>query len=163
VKYRAVTCECGLEPSIENCCGRYISGKELPPTPEALMRSRYSAYATGAIDYIVSTHDPATRDQVDEPSAREWSKNATWEGLEVHEAKTNGDEGTVEFTARYSMKGQKLKHRELALFKKIDGRWLYHDGNMVKPKPVTRETPKVGRNDPCPCGSGKKFKKCCGA
>ena len=29
--------------------------------------------------------------------------------------------------------------------------------------PITRETPKVGRNDPCPCGSGKKYKKCCGS
>ena len=27
---------------------------------------------------------------------------------------------------------------------------------------MVRETPKVGRNDPCPCGSGKKYKKCCG-
>jgi preprotein translocase subunit SecA len=31
-----------------------------------------------------------------------------------------------------------------------------------KPEPVRRESPKVGRNDPCPCGSGKKYKKCCG-
>jgi preprotein translocase subunit SecA len=28
--------------------------------------------------------------------------------------------------------------------------------------PIKRELPKVGRNDPCPCGSGKKFKSCCG-
>jgi preprotein translocase subunit SecA len=35
------------------------------------------------------------------------------------------------------------------------------DANKPKPKP-TRAGPKVGRNDPCPCGSGKKFKNCCG-
>jgi hypothetical protein len=37
--------------------------------------------------------------------------------------------------------------------------------NQIRPAPVQtfhRESPKVGRNDPCPCGSGKKFKKCCG-
>jgi preprotein translocase subunit SecA len=31
-----------------------------------------------------------------------------------------------------------------------------------KPKTVVREGKKVGRNEPCPCGSGKKYKKCCG-
>ncbi len=158
-----MTCVCGLEPSTEACCGRYLSGKELPPTPEALMRSRYAAYATGAIDYIVATHNPETRDSVDEDAARQWSEGAGWEGLEVHQATTDGDQGRVEFTARYTMKGQKLRHRELAVFRKIGGRWMYHDGEMVKPKPVTREAPKVGRNDPCVCGSGKKYKKCCGA
>ncbi len=127
------------------------------------MRSRYAAYATGRVDYVVASHNPATRDQVDESAAKQWSESASWEGLEVHNSKTDGDDGHVEFTARYSMKGQHLRHRELAVFRKIDGRWMYHDGEMVKPKPVTREAPKVGRNDPCSCGSGKKYKKCHGA
>jgi uncharacterized protein YecA (UPF0149 family) len=34
-------------------------------------------------------------------------------------------------------------------------------GETVKVETVRREEPKVGRNDPCPCGSGKKYKKCC--
>jgi hypothetical protein len=33
--------------------------------------------------------------------------------------------------------------------------------NYVTPQPMVRQ-PKIGRNDPCPCGSGKKYKKCCG-
>ncbi len=37
------------------------------------------------------------------------------------------------------------------------------DGRPAKPAPVRRDDPKVGRNDPCPCGSGRKYKKCCGA
>ena len=35
-------------------------------------------------------------------------------------------------------------------------------GPTEKTKPIIRDVPKVGRNDPCPCGSGKKYKKCCG-
>jgi uncharacterized protein YecA (UPF0149 family) len=48
----------------------------------------------------------------------------------------------------------------------------FHD-QQERPRPAQRpeaaagtfrrDNPKVGRNDPCPCGSGKKFKKCCGA
>jgi SEC-C motif-containing protein len=153
-----------LGPSTDECCGRYIKGGEAPPTAEALMRSRYAAYALGDIDHIVSSHHPDTRDGVDAEGAREWSKAAKWEGLEVHEAKGGPDdeEGVVEFTARYVMQGRLVRHRERAVFKKHRGRWFYFDGDMVKPKPVVREGRKVGRNDPCPCGSGEKFKKCCG-
>ncbi len=38
----------------------------------------------------------------------------------------------------------------------------HHHNHHEALKPITRSTPKVGRNDPCPCGSQKKFKKCCG-
>jgi SEC-C motif-containing protein len=127
------------------------------------MRSRYTAYATGAVDYVFATHDPAKHDEVDENAAREWSRQAQWDGLEVHESSTDGDTGIVEFTAAYTLRGQKLRHRERAVFKMLAGKWIYHDGDMVKPRPVTRVEPRVGRNDPCHCGSGKKFKKCCGA
>ena len=71
-----MTCECGLGPSIEECCGRYIQGKQTPPTPEALMRSRYTAYVLEEIDYIVESHDPETRHEVDPKGAREWSQLA---------------------------------------------------------------------------------------
>ncbi|MEN6477504.1 MAG: YchJ family metal-binding protein, partial [Rectinema sp.] len=70
-------------------------------------------------------------------------------------------EGTVDFTADYIMDGLRDKHRESAHFAKKDGRWLYEEGE-VKTQTVVRAEPKVGRNDPCPCGSGKKYKKCCG-
>ncbi len=127
------------------------------------MRSRYTAYATGAVDYVVATHDPQKQEDVDENAAREWSRSATWNGLEVHTSSADGDAGTVEFTANYTLRGQKLRHRERAVFKKVEGRWLYHDGEMVKPPPMTRVEPRLGRNEPCHCGSAKKFKKCCGA
>jgi SEC-C motif-containing protein len=68
----------------------------------------------------------------------------------------------VEFIAKYAIDGNDFKHHERATFRRIDGDWFYMDGDMVKPKPVVRDKPKVGRNEPCPCGSGKKYKKCHG-
>lgn len=126
------------------------------------MRSRYTAYVLEEIDYIVSSHNPETRHEVDPKGAREWSQTADWDGLEIHETSEDGDTGIVEFTARYKVQGRLIRHRERAEFRRIDGRWFYHDGAMVKGKPVVRTGPKVGRNDPCICGSGKKFKKCHG-
>ena len=157
-------CVCGLEPSTEECCGRYIHNGASPPTAEALMRSRYTAYVLEEIDYILKTHDPSTVAEVDRDGARAWSKEADWRGLEVHHAEggEKDDQGVVEFTAHYEIEGRLVRHRERALFKRLRGRWFYHDGQMVKPKPMVRDNPKVGRNDPCPCGSGKKYKKCCG-
>ncbi|MBD3244209.1 MAG: hypothetical protein GF331_26695, partial [Chitinivibrionales bacterium] len=70
-------------------------------------------------------------------------------------------EGTVEFIASYDDSEGFKRHHEIGHFHKLHAAWYYEDGEMVKPKPVVRETPKVGRNDPCPCGSGKKYKKCC--
>ncbi|MGN1324764.1 MAG: SEC-C metal-binding domain-containing protein, partial [Candidatus Spyradenecus sp.] len=55
-----------------------------------------------------------------------------------------------------------FEHHERSLFKRVDGQWKFIDGELVKPKPIVNEQPRPGRNDPCPCGSGKKYKKCCG-
>ena len=126
------------------------------------MRSRYAAYALGEIDYILNSHNPSTQSEVDREGAEEWSKRAEWEGLTVHSSEESGATGTVEFTARYLMQGRLFRHRERATFKRIDGRWFYLDGEMVKAQPVVRKGRKVGRNEPCLCGSGKKYKKCCG-
>jgi SEC-C motif-containing protein len=129
------------------------------------MRSRYSAYVEGDIDYILDTHDPETVDTTDRESAAEWSQRAEWLGLEVRgteRGSATDDEGFVEFVARYSMDGTIQAHHERSRFRKVRGRWMYVDGQMGKAAPVVREGPRIGRNDPCPCGSGKKYKKCCG-
>jgi SEC-C motif-containing protein len=128
------------------------------------MRSRYSAYATQAIDYIVTTHDPATRDDVDREATEKWSREAEWLGLEVVSAEEQGDAAIVEFKARYKIgKSGETTHHERSRFRRVDGAWYFSDGDQVKPRPVVREAAKVGRNDPCPCGSGRKYKKCHGA
>jgi SEC-C motif-containing protein len=127
------------------------------------MRSRYSAYAKGEIDYIISTHE-VKEDDIDRAATEEWSKKAEWKGLEIRATEAGGEsdaEGMVEFVAKYRQEGKDLTHHERSRFRKTDGQWKYVEGAQVKPAPV-KAAPKTGRNEPCPCGSGKKYKKCHG-
>jgi SEC-C motif domain protein len=159
-------CPCGSEKEYNQCCGVYHSGKGKPETAENLMRSRYSAFAKNQIQYIAETHMPGTED-FDVNEAKEWATTSTWKGLEIVKTKQGCAEhtdGVVEFKALYSDKdGKDYLHHEVSTFKKIDGSWFYDQGQIVGTGPMTRVAPKVGRNEPCTCGSGKKFKKCCGA
>ena len=116
--------------------------------------------------YLLETLHPGQRNDYDEAGAAKWARESDWTGLEI--LKVTGDPatentGTVEFKACYRRNNEKLEHHELAEFRKTNDIWYFYDGKMVAPGQFQRETPKVGRNDPCPCGSGKKFKKCCGA
>jgi SEC-C motif-containing protein len=129
------------------------------------MRSRYSAYALGEFDWIYESQSPEGREFVDRAATEEWSKRATWKSMQVLELNAGGVddvEGFVEFKANYEIAGEDIKHHEVASFRKEDGVWYFVDGLEVKPRPFKRATAKVGPNDPCPCGSGKKHKKCCG-
>ena len=69
--------------------------------------------------------------------------------------------GVVEFVANYEVEGNAVRHHEISDFRRVEGEWFFRDGKEI-PVTVWRDTPKVGRNDPCPCGSGKKYKKCHG-
>ncbi|WP_367273674.1 YchJ family protein [Parvibaculum sp.] len=156
------TCPCGSGRALAACCGPYLEGAALPPTAEALMRSRYSAFATGNIDYLEETLMPGTRGDFDRAAVGEWSKSSEWTGLLIRsvEAGSESDtEGYVEFVAQFRQEGTDRVHHETGHFGKQDGRWYYVDGVMgTRPRTVV----KIGRNDPCSCGSGKKYKKCCG-
>ncbi len=159
-------CPCGSGLGLEACCGPYLEGGAQPKTAEALMRSRYVAYTRANVDYIIETHDPDRRKGLDPNATRQWAEQADWQGLEVVTVAGGGeddDEGEVEFVARYGIAGGVREHRERSTFKRRNGRWYFHDGEVAKASSVVRAAPKVGRNDPCPCGSGKKYKKCCGA
>jgi SEC-C motif-containing protein len=117
------------------------------------MRSRYSAHVLGRIDYLVDTWDAPDADR--EAIAR-WAHESTWLGLEI----VHAGEDVVEFRARYrDPRGVEHVHHERSRFRRRDGRWCYVDGVQV---PAQRTAANVGRNDPCPCGSGKKYKRCCG-
>jgi SEC-C motif-containing protein len=158
------SCPCGSGRAYAECCGPFISGKAKPPTAEALMRSRYSAYARGAVDYIVGTCLMDEDHDVDVDATRRWAEKSKWLGLKIIATEKGGpleDSGSVEFKATYAMDGLREDHHEKAEFERRDGSWVYVEGEII-PETVTREGPKVGRNDPCPCGSGKKYKKCCG-
>ena len=125
------------------------------------MRSRYTAYVRGAIDYVVATHDETTRATVDADAAARWSRDTVWQGLEIvgtERGSEADDTGIVEFVARGITKGVPFAQQERSRFSKVAGRWYYVDGVARAKAAVT-----AGRNEPCPCGSGKKFKKCHGA
>ncbi|MGE5548157.1 MAG: YchJ family protein [Solirubrobacterales bacterium] len=156
-------CPCGSGRGQDECCGPLLAGAPAP-TPEALMRSRYTAFVTGNLDYLETTLAPEAREDYDRSETESWIKEAEWHGLEIRATGdgADADTGTVEFVARYKFRGKPFAHHELSSFRKADGRWMYVDG-VMNPKPPQRITAKVGRNDPCPCGSGKKYKKCCGA
>jgi len=160
-------CPCGSGRDYSTCCEQYISGKAKVPTAEALMRSRYSAYVEHAIDYIIKTCVHRGKEDIDYKSTRDWSEQSTWLGLKIISTEKGGTadtEGVVEFEASYERDGLKDVHHETAKFKRkndAEGEWLYEDGR-ISPRTIVRASPKVGRNDPCPCGSGKKYKHCCG-
>ena len=161
----ATSCPCNSGRSYTECCEPLIKGTVKAPGPEALMRARYSAFAQVEMPYLLETLHPGQRSDYDEDGAAKWAKESDWTGLEI--LKVTGDpatdnSGTVEFRASYRRNNEKQEHHELAEFRKTNGTWYFYDGKMVTAGQFRRETPKVGRNDPCPCGSGKKFKKCCG-
>ena len=141
------------------------------------MRSRYSAYACADIDYIKNTLAPESKSDFDIATTKKWAQEAKWKGLKIistEKGQVSDKKGTVEFTATYEQDGETLDHHEVSQFRRNDaGKWLFVDGDAHthkegedhhhnKPQTVVRQSPKVGRNDPCSCGSGKKFKKCCG-
>lgn len=156
-------CPCGSSESYSQCCELLIGGQHSAETAEQLMRSRYSAYVKAQTDYIFETTHPDHRKGYDHEGTKEWAENSEWEGLEIVAVKNGGREdetGEVEFIATYSEKGARKVHHELAQFRKENGRWLFTDGRMVTHRPIISS--KIGRNEPCTCGSGKKYKKCCG-
>ena len=158
------TCPCGSKKDYQACCEPLLGG-EKASTAEQLMRSRYVAYTQAKLDYIEATHDTDTRAELDMNIARDWATQSSWLGLDVIRTEGGGeddDKGIVEFKAHYRVDGKRAQHHEVSEFVKKDGEWFYHDGKMPKVEQMTRNAPKVGRNDPCVCGSGKKYKKCCG-
>ena len=158
-------CPCNSGKDLKNCCGPIIDGMAQAETAEALMRSRYTAHVLGNFEHIANTHAPEIRSSYNVSSAKAQAQGTEWIGFEVRDVTDGGpddQEGTVTFSARYIENEQTLMHRERAEFRREDGVWLYVDGK-INPGVEQRRVEKVGRNDPCPCGSGKKFKKCCGA
>lgn len=129
------------------------------------MRSRYTAFAHNKFDHIEKTHAPEISQNFNRSAAESVGKDSKWLGLEVREVIDGGPDdetGTVEFVTSFSRGGENYTHHELASFRKENSKWVYVEGKM-NPRSKPRQVEKVGRNEPCPCGSGKKYKKCCGA
>lgn len=171
-------CPCGSQIDYSECCGLLHDGKAKAKTAEQLMRSRYAAFVKGEVDYLYQTLAPESRKDYDPKATKDWSSSVKWKGLKIVKTEGGGagdKEGMVEFVATYTKDKQGLDHHEVSTFRKDEnGTWFFIDGdghthnegedhNHHQVQTVVREGPKVGRNDPCTCGSGKKFKKCCGA
>lgn len=160
----ANVCSCGSGVELNACCLPLIEGKRAASTAEELLRSRYTAFTRGSIDYILETHHSKTRHEVKREEIEEWSKNSKWLGLKIvqKEAGQPKDEkGTLIFCALYAVEGKQEEHWEQSFFEKENGAWRFLDAKGVHTGPYQRIEPKIGRNDPCTCGSGKKYKKCC--
>jgi len=140
-------CPCGSGRKLEACCGLYLAGAPAPDA-EALMRSRYSAYVLGRHDYLLATWHASTR------PATLGGTSLHWIGLQiVRTSVASAQEAGVEFVASYADKGKGRGLHEASRFLREGGQWFYVDGDC--------RVDDVGRNDACPCGSGKKFKRCC--
>ncbi|MGR8980545.1 MAG: YchJ family protein [Gammaproteobacteria bacterium] len=154
-------CLCGNDLEYTQCCGLFHNGEKLPATSEALMRSRFTAYAMRNAQYLSDTWDAGKC-----PKTIDFSKEkANWRRLEIVGVKKGGvndDKGLVEFKAYFFLDGDEYVMHELSRFIKTNGRWYYLDGTVKSIAKVGLNS-NMGKNAPCSCGSGKKFKRCCGA
>lgn len=163
------SCPCGSGLALAACCGPYLDRMVPAPTAEALMRSRYAAYARGDMDYLGKTLLPRKRAGFSIEATRAFCADVTWTGLTVLRTEAGGPDdetGVVEFVAHYEKAGEPQELHEVSRFKKKGGSWFYvdgQDGSVPQAPAPAQPAPGVGRNSPCPCGSGKKYKRCCGA
>jgi SEC-C motif domain protein len=155
-------CPCGTGKIYDICCGIFICKQQLPATPEALMRSRYTAYNLLDIDYIIKTMRQPAADQFDANIAYEWAKKAKWTGLNIIKTSQDANQGIVEFIASYTFDNKQHVLHEISQFHLDNGQWYYIDGDRPEQKkPITAKV-KPRPNAQCACGSNKKYKKCCG-
>ncbi len=156
-------CPCGSGAEYSSCCEPIIKGKSSAATAEQLMRARYTAHVVVEVDFIRDSLHPDYRKDYDHKATQKWAEQSEWYGLEILNTIDGGakdETGEVEFIARFKDKDGRRPHHERGRFRKYKKKWCFTEGVMVKGQPVSSN--KVGRNDPCPCGSGKKHKKCCG-
>ncbi|SLM29797.1 conserved hypothetical protein [Desulfamplus magnetovallimortis] len=151
-------CYCNSQKNYDECCLPYLSNTTNPQTPEQLMRSRYSAFCTENIKYLVDTHYPLKREEKEEEILEETIKNTQWLGLKVLKKEKDKKESNieyVEFAAFYQANNKYGQLHEKSKFIYENDKWYYVDGVLLEPI-------KIGRNEPCWCQSNKKFKKCHG-
>lgn len=132
-------------------------------TAEELMRARYHAYETCDMEFIKESHDPDNTEGIDWAECEKWARESQWLGLEIISTTKGGEDdkdGIIEFKATYIENGKTIVHHERSYFVKKNGVWFYQKWLPITSTRINEN--KVGRNDPCPCGSGKKYKKCCG-
>lgn len=122
-------CPCGANINYQNCCEKFIKGKELPETPEELMRSRYTAYTKANISYIANTMCGKSAEKLNAGEAKAWAQTVNWLGLEIINApEPILNRGFVEFIARYYYDHKVRQMHEKSEFNLINGKWFYVNG-----------------------------------
>ena len=147
-------CPCTSGQSYEACCAPWHQGTPAP-TAQALMRSRYCAYTQANIEYLVKTTLPIQQQGLDQEAMRAWSQQSQWLGLEVltvEELANDPIHAYVSFNAHWQDTSGKHTQFERSAFVKNGESWYFIDPTVSL---------NASRNDPCPCQSGRKFKKCC--
>ncbi|MDU8924927.1 YchJ family protein [Pasteurellaceae bacterium LIM206] len=147
-------CPCQSGKTYADCCRPLHSRKIAAATAEQLMRSRYTAYVLKNIDYIVATTVPSQQPLLKRTELQQWADDIRWTGLQIVQHKENLDKlhSQVEFNASFITAEGKRTHHELSLFVNINRCWYFVDPTVPLP----------GMKQPCVCGSGRKFKHCCG-
>ena len=165
---KTTLCYCQSGIDFDVCCGRYLRPEAdavtvYPETAEALMRSRYCAYVLADEPYLLSSWHPSTC-----PLKIDFSgvDSMDWTGLSIlrtDKGQAFDTQGEVEFTARYTVAGVEKQLHENSRFAREGGKWVYVDGKVKRNinNPLEGSKEKTGRNQLCPCGSGKKYKHCC--
>lgn len=156
----AQDCPCGSGRLFGDCCDPILTGQRPAASAELLMRARFTAHVAHDFRFLHDTHRPTAG----KPYAAEGSEPAVqWTRLVVHSHETGSDpdKAFVDFSAYGLEAGVEKVLQEKAEFLRINGRWLYNREVRLGPAPYKAAAPKPGRNEPCPCGSGKKYKHCC--
>lgn len=132
-------CPCGRKLTYETCCGVFIvagaPGTPRPETAVALMRSRFTAYGEGAVDYLVATTAPENREFLDPVALAEYCRQLRLVKLEILETEAGGptDEvGIVTFRATLRHAGRKFEQVERSRFRREAGAWVYVDGDELE-------------------------------
>lgn len=150
-------CPCDSGQTYGACCGPHLAGKTRPATAAALMRSRYTAFALGQVDYLLATHHPTRRTPTEATTLAQSIANTEWLGLRVLQTQAgqpDDRQGEVEFIAYYRDPKPGQIHERSRFVKQRD-RWFYVDGDILPARWPQR-------HQPCWCGSGQKFKACHG-
>jgi SEC-C motif-containing protein len=149
-----VNCYCCSGKQFNECCQPLIAGEKAAKNSVELMRSRYSAYCCKKIDYIFQTYHPEQHATNTKTQISEFANTVHFVGLTIINGVEQTDPDTVSFNAHYLLDNKLETLSECSRFV-FSGVWYYYDGAITSNKSVG-----IGRNDDCPCGSGRKFKKC---
>lgn len=151
-------CYCGSGHPFADCCQPLLNGLRQAQSCEQLMRSRYSAFCHGQAGYLHQSCVPALREAQSVAALQPFIEQTHFTRLQLLSASPAdpaSDHGFVEFQVYFIQDNQLHSFQEHSLFERLQGQWYYASGRLTD-----FPSRKISRNEPCPCGSGKKFKSC---